>query len=131
MANGMEVAQQNLSDTPIQDKTYSSEQLSPKSRIEGVGEITTNGSGIADAIVRHELPYPPVHLFFFKPGNINAVKFPGFAPWIDAEKSTTWGLMDNFQFTVTTDSLVCKVHIEGVANTKYTWKYFIFVEPAK
>lgn len=131
MANGIEVAETNLDSTNLPDKTFSSEALSPKDVIEGEGTLTTDGSGNATGTVFHGLAYPPNHLFFFKPGNTNAVAHPGVATWIDNEKSTTWGLMDNFTLTVFSAEVNMSLRIVGLANTKYSYKYFIFVERAK
>lgn len=132
MIKGIETANTNLPSTEIQNKTFSSRSLSPKSRIEGTGTVTTNGSGAATTSVTHGLAYAPAHLFFYKPGNTNAVLHPGtIAPWVDAMKATTWGLMDNDTFTVDAKPLRCDIRIEGVPNTEYTFKYFIFVEPAQ
>lgn len=131
MANGIEVAETNLDSTNIPDKTFTSEALSPKDVIEGTGDLTTDGSGNATANVFHGLAYPPNHLFFYKPGNTTAVAHPGAAAWSDREKATTWGLMDNFTFTVYSDISNMHLRVSGIANTKYSYKYFIFVERAK
>lgn len=131
MVKGVEVAQTNLDATTIDERTFSSRALSPKSVIEDSGSVTTNGSGVATDKVLHGLAYPPTHLFFFSPGNTNAVLHPGVASWIDREKSTTWGVMDNFTFTVVANASTCDITIQGVPNTLYKYHYFIFAEPAK
>lgn len=128
---GIEVSQTNLPGTDLKDRTFSSRALSPKSVIENFGTLTTDGSGHATGTVLHNLPYPPVHLFFYKPGNTNAVLHPGVASWIDRELATTWGVMDNFTFTVVSNATTCTIYITGVPNTLYTYHYFIFEEPAK
>lgn len=131
MVKGIETSDTNLPDTPIQEKTFSSRALSPKSRIEGNAFVTTDGSGAATYDVTHNLGYAPVHMFFFKPGNTNAVLHPGLFPWIDIEKNNTWGIMDNFTLTVLADAIKCRVRIQGLNNTRYDFKWFIFEERAK
>lgn len=129
MANGIQVAETDLPGTATQDKTFTSEALSPKDRIEDDGSVTTDGSGKATAVVTHGLPYPPVCLFFFRPGNTNAGSM--VAPsWVSRMKSTDWGFMDNFTFTAYTNALTINIRIQGKPNTLYQWHYFIFVEPA-
>lgn len=129
LTKGVEAAQTNLDGTNLQDKTFSSRASSPKSAVEGFGSLTTNGSGVGTAKVPHPFAYPPAHLFWFTPGNTNAVLHPGTAPWIDREKGTTWGLMDNFTFTVTPNASTCTITVQGIANIKYSYYYLIFEKP--
>lgn len=131
MTKGIESAETNLPDTQIQERTFSSRASSLKDVIEGDAQVTTDGSGVATATVYHYLSYPPAHLFFFKPGNTNAILHPGTNDWIDKELSTTWGLQDNFTFSVIADATTCTVSVKGVPNTTYYYKWFIFVEKAK
>lgn len=129
---GIEVSQINLDDTDLKDMTLSSRALSPKSVIEGDTSLVTDSTGNGTTSVLHNLPYPPAHLFFFNPGNVNAQNNPGMTTAIDREKSTTWGLMDNDFFSVTANATTCIVNVQlGVKNTLYKIHYFIFEEPAK
>lgn len=128
---GIEVAQTNLPGTDLKDRTFSSRALSPKSVIEGDGKVTTDGSGAALDTVLHNLPYPPTHLFFFNPGNTNAVLHPGITSWIDRETNKTWGVMDNFTLNVVANATSCSLIFQGIPNTLYKYHYFIFEEPAK
>lgn len=131
---GMIVSPSDVSLTPIKDQTFTSLSLSPKSRIEGLGSVTTDTGGKATATVNHGLSYVPAHLFFYRPGNRNANNafiMDGY-PWMKATlDDTAWGPMDNIVFTVNAEALVLTITIEGRASTLYEWRYFIFVEPAK
>ena len=137
MAKGIEVAQDNLPSVALQEKTFSSQALSLKDVIEGVGTVTTgaadvDGFGNATATVYHYLPYPPVHLVYFNPGNTNSVKLHGvIGQWVDNEKSTTWGHMDNFTLRTIANATTLSLIFRGIPNTVYRYKYFIFVEKAK
>lgn len=132
MTKGIEVAQTDLKNVETKDKTFSSKQSSPKSKTEGYGSLTTDASGDALGSVTHTVGYPPAHLFFFRPGNTNnSAPVIALRPWIgDTNDDSTWGLMDNFTFTVHALSTLCQIRIKGRPNTLYEFKYFIFAEPA-
>jgi hypothetical protein len=133
MAKGIEIASADVNSTPIKDKTLTTRVLSPKSKIEGEGSVKTNGSGNASFNIPHNLGYPPAHLIFFNPGNATAVLFPGMiASWVDAMTDSTWGLMDNFIMSVYAYSNQLTGYItNGVPDTTYRYKYFIFAERAE
>lgn len=131
MAKGIEVSQTNLGGTQIQDMTFSSQALSPKSVIEGDGELTTDGSGNGTGTIYHYLPYPPSHLVFFNPGNTTAQLHPGASTFTDREKSTTWGFMDNTTLRVIPNATSCAVLVAGIPNTVYKYHYFILQRPVK
>lgn len=132
MANhpGIEISQTDLDGTDLKDMTMSSDALSPKSVTEGDGSVITNVSGVATTTVLHNIPYPPTSLFWFNPGNTNAILHPGVSPVIDRETNKTWGFMDNVTFRVIPNATTDEVLIQGVPNTTYRFHYFIFEEPA-
>lgn len=133
MTKGIEVSDGELSKTAIKDRTLDSRSTSPKSRIEGTGKIMTDGTGAGSDIVSHLLGYKPVHLFFFRPGNTNnsPALLVGY-PWLSATNDdTTWGVMDNYTFTVTATRSTCNIRVAGRANTLYQYKYYIYVDPAE
>lgn len=127
---GIEVSQTNIAGTDLKDMTLSSLAVSPKSVIEGDGSVTTDGGGAATTTVTHNIPYPPTSLFWYNPGNTNAVLHPGTTTAIDRETNKTWGFMDNSTFRVIPNAVTDQVLIQGVPNTLYRFHYFIFEEPA-
>jgi hypothetical protein len=131
MTKGIQIATKDVQGLDIKDEMLDSRALSPKSKIEGEGSVTSDVGGNASVTIPHNLGYTPVHLVYFNPGNVNAVNHPGLFSWIDAMTSSTWGLMDNQAFIVHATDTTLGINIIGVANTTYYYKYFIFVEPAK
>lgn len=115
---GVEVSEyHDTTATDPKNLKYSSEYQSPKLSKVYKGTFTTNGSGLATVLVTHDLNYTPVAIAFYR------------------GPTGRWLSTDNDKIAVQTNrnnvKLVTAAASPLTASTTYTYKFWVFLDPAQ
>lgn len=111
--NGMEASTKDISDTKPDEFTYSSDYASPKISNVYTGQFTTDASGTVTVQVPHLLTYSPTVVAYIKKPD---------GRWY-ATGQEVQCLTDRIYVKLQAFSLV--------ANTQYSYKFWVFTDAAE
>lgn len=122
--NGFRVAKpgRKAASSNPDDLSYTSENISPKIFLSGIGTLTTNNDGKAKIDIFHGLGYSPQVLGYYTPTiSIANDSFP---------MPNSWGLIDNTFIRIFSNQQTVTIEIIfGFSQRLYKYKYFIFADP--